>query len=72
MVFVYIINKPGHDLHDEDTLVEAASREEADERAKQRAAAWSCGLKYVGRRESRKYVFDVPRDQLPEWAQEVA
>lgn len=72
MVFVYIINKPGHDLHDEDTLVEAATREEADERAKQRATSWKCDLKYVGRRVSRKYVFDVPKTELPEWAQEVA
>lgn len=72
MVFVYIVNKPGHDLHDEDTLVEAANREEADAVAAHRAKAWHCGLKYVGRRESRKYVFDVPKSELPEWAQEVA
>jgi hypothetical protein len=72
MVFVYIVNKPGHDLHDEDTLVEATSREEADQIAKRRADAWRCGLKYVGRRESRRYVFDVPKSELPEWAQEVA
>ncbi len=72
MVFVYIISKPGHDLHDEDTLVEANTREEADERARQRAAAWGCGLRYVGRRADRKYVFEVPKSELPEWAQEVA
>lgn len=71
--FVYIVDKPGSDLDGEDTIIRAESREEADAVAESRRKAWSCkGLRYVGRREGNRYVFDVPAEQLPEWAQEVA
>ncbi len=70
MLFIYIISKPGHDLDGEDTLIEAPTREDADARAAQRAAAWQCQLRYVGRRVARRYVFDVAPETLPAWAQE--
>lgn len=69
-IWIYIINKPGSDLDQEDTAIEAPTREEADTRAAQRAAAWHCTLRYVGRRVARRYVFDVPREELPAWAAE--
>lgn len=73
MRFVYIIEKPGSDLDGEDTIIRADTREEADVLAEVRCRAWNCSaLRYVGRREGNRYVFDVPADQLPEWAREVA
>jgi hypothetical protein len=68
--FVYIVEKPGHDLDGEDTLIRAESRVDADELARQRERAWACKLRYVGRREGKKYVFDVPVETLPDWAKE--
>lgn len=71
--FVYIIEKPGSDLDGEDTVIRAESRVDADADAARRAKAWGCkSLRYVGRREGNRYVFDVPKSELPEWAQEVA
>ena len=69
--FVFIIEKEGSDLDGEDTIIRAETREEADELAEIRRKAWNCqALRYVGRREGKKYVFDVPVETLPEWARE--
>lgn len=71
--FVFIIEKPGSALDGEDTIIRAESRDEANILAEVRRKAWNCAaLRYVGRREGQKYVFDVPKSELPEWAQEVA
>lgn len=73
MRFVYIIEKPGSALDGEDTIIRAESRDEANILAEVRRKAWNCtALRYVGRREGQKYIFDVPPATLPDWAREVA
>jgi hypothetical protein len=69
--YVFIIEKPGSDLDGEDTIIRAESRDEANVLAEVRCRAWNCkALRYVGRREGQRYVFDVPVETLPEWARE--
>ena len=70
--WVYVVHKPGHDLHEEDTAIRATTREEADGLADRRAKAWGCELRFVGERVNKKIVWVIPVAERPEWAREVA
>jgi hypothetical protein len=71
--FVYVIEKPGSDLDQEDTIIRAETREEADELASARCKAWDCQrLRFIGVREGAKFIAKVPAAELPEWARQGA
>lgn len=71
--FSYRINQPGHVMHDEETIVRATSRTEADSYATRRAVAWKVDLQFVGVRHGTKLEIQIPLEQLPaSWRDEVA
>lgn len=74
MKFSYRVDAPGNKQHDEEAIVIAKCRDDADARATELAVEWSVDLKFVGVRVPGKGLeIQVPLEQLPEsWRDEVA
>jgi hypothetical protein len=70
--WIYLIVKPGHDLDGEDTSIRAETRKDADKFAELREAAWACKLRFAGERVHGQIKWELPDNERPAWAREVA
>lgn len=68
--FVFVINKPSSDLHEEERFFRTVTREEAEEQAAECGRATGLPLRLVAIKEWETYLPVVPFAELPWWLQE--